>query len=395
MAARAPAKQRKVNPTLTISRQSGAGGSPARMPDLLSFDPRLQRFFAYWDERRRGRAFPTRHDLDPADIPFILGYVTLVEVLYEPLRFRFRLHGSELVRRGGYDMTGKGIEDLPGEENRQAFLERCLSLLQSRQPQLVRSARPLDGRMLRFEAVWVPLSDDGETINMLMRALIFSDASRPGANGSLHELHEMSALPGVILDDPTGAITAPLDQNLLAAAQDEGNRQFIAAWQGWRGPGRLLPKRSAVELGDIKQLLGRVILLELVSDGEILVRVAGSALRQHTDFEATGKNLRDLTPAEQWRVRLWRTRAAASRPCGARMINIGERTPGGEGAAFETVTLPIEPDDAQKPPLLMSNIAILPGKYTPPAKVRSQDALLPDQFAFLDLGAGVPDRIEP
>ncbi len=62
-----------------------------------------------------------------------------------------------------------------------------------------------------------------------------------------------------------------LDQVMLDAAFDETNRQFIAAWQGWRGPGRLLPKRSAVELGDIKQLLGRVILLELISQDQVLV----------------------------------------------------------------------------------------------------------------------------
>jgi hypothetical protein len=357
------------------------------MSDLLlhTFDPRLQRFFAYWDERRNGRAFPTRHDLDPADFPFILGYVTLVEVQYEPLRFRFRLHGSELVRHGGYDMTGKGIEELPGEENKRVFLERCLSLLESRQPQLVRSARPLDGRMLRFEAVWVPLSDDGQTINMLMRALVYCDAAPPSAAGPFRQ---SNAIPG-------GAISDTLDRRLLAAARDEGNRQFIAAWQGWRGAARLLPKRSAIELGDIKHLLGRIILFELISDDEIRVRVAGSELRQHTDFEATGKNLRDLTPSEQWPVRRWRTRAAATRPCGARMINIGSRTPGGEGAAFETVTLPIEPDDTQKPRLLMSNVAILAGDYEPPAKARPQDALLPADFAFLDLGAGIPDRIAP
>lgn len=364
------------------------------MPELLlpSFDPRLQRFFAYWDERRRGRAFPTRHDLDPADFPFILGYVTLVEVLYEPLRFRFRLHGSELVRHGGYDMTGKSIEELPGEENKRAFLERCLSLVQSRRPQLVRSARALDGRMLRFEAVWVPLSDDGETINMLMRALVFCDALPPSPEESYH--HSNAITVGAI-DEATTPLIDQLDQKLLAAAQEEGNRQFIAAWQGWRGAGLLVPKRSAVELGDIKQLLGRVILFELVSDDEIRIRVAGSQLREHHNVEATGKNLRDLTPAEQWPLRRWRTRAAAMRPCGARMINIGTRKPGGEGAAFETVTLPLEPDDARKPRLLMSNVALVSGKYAPPAKSRPEEALLPIEFSFLDLGAGIPERIDP
>ena len=140
-----------------------------------SFDPRLQRFFAYWDERRGERRFPARRDLDPADFASILGYVMVMEVHHAPLRFRFRLHGSELVRHGGYDMTGKWIEDLPGAENRRALLERCLALVESGEPQFVRSARLLDGRVMRYEAVWVPLSDDGERVNMLMRALVYRD----------------------------------------------------------------------------------------------------------------------------------------------------------------------------------------------------------------------------
>jgi len=186
-----------------------------------------------------------------------------------------------------------------------------------------------------------------------------------------------------------------INQAMLDAAQEETNRRFIAAWQSWRGSQCLLPKRSAVELGDVKQLLGRVILFELISDDEILVKVAGSQLRDHGNFEATGRNLRDLTPAEQWPVRRWRMAAAAGLPCGAWMVNINSRTLSGAGIAFETVTLPIEPDEPEKPRLLMSNVAVLGGAYDSPANDRPQLAWLPEEFRFFDLGAGVPDRIEP
>ena len=186
-----------------------------------------------------------------------------------------------------------------------------------------------------------------------------------------------------------------IDQTMLDAAQDETNRRFIAAWQSWRGSQCLLPKRSTVELGDVKQLLGRVILFELISDDEILVKVAGSQLRDHGNFEATGRNLRDLTPAEQWPVRRWRMAAAAGLPCGARMVNITSRTLSGAGVAFETVTLPIEPDEPEKPRLLMSNVAVLGGAYDPPAKDRPPLAWLPEEFRFLDLGVGIPKHTEP
>jgi hypothetical protein len=94
-------------------------------------------------------------------------------------------------------------------------------------------------------------------------------------------------------------------------------------------------------------------------------------------------------------VRCWRMTTAAALPCGARMVNLDSRTLSGQAVTFETVTLPIEPDEAEKPRLLMSNVAILSGTYEPPAKDRPQLARLPEEFRFLDLGAGVPNRIEP
>ena len=177
---------------LESGKPAKSGKQPPAELQFQSFDPRLQRFYAYWRERRGARRFPARRDLDPADFTYLLGYVMLMDVHREPLRFRFRLHGSELVRHGGYDMTGKWIEDLQGEENRRALRERCLSLLETGQPQFVRSQRRLDGRLMRFEAVWVPLSDDGQTINMLMRALCYRDAPPlPVAE----PFHESGALP--------------------------------------------------------------------------------------------------------------------------------------------------------------------------------------------------------
>lgn len=145
-------------------------------PLLQTLDSRLRRLYGYWNERRQGRAFPARRDLDPTDFAYILGHVLLIEALYDPLRFRFRLHGSELARRAGYDMTGKWADALPGDENRMVLLERCRSLVQERRPQMARMARVLDGDMYRYEVMWVPLSDDGDTINMLLGALVYSDA---------------------------------------------------------------------------------------------------------------------------------------------------------------------------------------------------------------------------
>src|SRR5262252_1200717 len=75
--------------------------------------PCLRKLYGYWASRRGSNEFPARRDIDPLDFPEALGHVVLLDVLYEPLRFRFRLHGTELVRHAGYDMTGKMADDLP------------------------------------------------------------------------------------------------------------------------------------------------------------------------------------------------------------------------------------------------------------------------------------------
>jgi len=181
----------------------------------------------------------------------------------------------------------------------------------------------------------------------------------------------------------------------LDAVQNDGNRHFLTAWQRWRAPGRLIPKRSAVELGDIKGLLGHVVLLELIGEDEILIKVAGSELREHAGFETTGKNLRDLTPIDQWPVRRWRMSQMAHVPCGAVQVNINKWTRDGNSVVLETVTLPIEPDDPAKPRMLISSVAALGGIYDAPAKDRPRVFFMPKEFRFFDLSAGIPDRITP
>jgi hypothetical protein len=193
---------------------------------------------------------------------------------------------------------------------------------------------------------------------------------------------------------PGSTPSAEFDRTLLAAPRDQISRRFVAAWLGWRGTGKLVPQRAAIELGDIKDLLGRVILFELIGPDEIRIKVAGSQLRDHTDFEATGRNFAELTPPEQWPLRQWRMAQMASRPCGGVMIT-RDTDVEGDGSTFETVTLPLEPDEPDKPRLLLSNVAVIGGVYDPPRKGRAPLVPLVDEFRFLDLGAGIPQQGGP
>jgi hypothetical protein len=138
-------------------------------------EPRLRRLYAYWIERKGGRRFPARGDIDPLDFPYVLGSIMLLDVLRDPLRFRVRLHGTELVRRDTMDCTGKFFDDLPMTDFHRLAVERCESLATTGAPAIFHLDRVLDNRLRRYEALWLPLSEDGANVTMVVCALIYQD----------------------------------------------------------------------------------------------------------------------------------------------------------------------------------------------------------------------------
>ena len=148
--------------------------------------PYLRRLFAYWQDKRRGRELPSRRDLDPREFAFALGHVLLIDVVDDPRRFRFRLHGSVLSFRARYDMTGRMVDELPNEENRSVLLQRCRRLLETKRPCFARSQRIVDGTMYGYEVVWMPLSSDDTTIDMLLGGLAYFDDPMRMARSAPH-----------------------------------------------------------------------------------------------------------------------------------------------------------------------------------------------------------------
>ncbi len=139
---------------------------------------RLRRLYEYWLAKKGARRYPSRTDIDPLDFAYVLGHVILFDVIREPLRFRVRVHGTEMVAKAGYDLTGKFLDDLPITDYRLYVRERCEGMVRDGQPILVTHYRTLDGKPRRYEAIWLPLADDGETVSMLLCALIY-DWERP------------------------------------------------------------------------------------------------------------------------------------------------------------------------------------------------------------------------
>jgi hypothetical protein len=138
----------------------------ARRTDII--DPLLRRLFDYWTAQRGERAMPARADIDPVDMRFILGSLLIADVLREPLRFFVRLHGTELVRRAGYELSGKMLDELPQPQFRALTHRSFAKAVETRAPFHAIRDRVLDGRSARYEVLILPLSRDGKAVDMLL-----------------------------------------------------------------------------------------------------------------------------------------------------------------------------------------------------------------------------------
>jgi hypothetical protein len=128
----------------------------------------LQRLYRDWDAWRGTRAFPTRSDFDPLDLRYILGNFSLVDVLHDPLRFRYRLHATESVCRLGLDLTGKYVDAVLDPKAHAIVIESLVRCVEKRAPFWISHERLLATQVYgRVEVLVLPFSSDGETIDLL------------------------------------------------------------------------------------------------------------------------------------------------------------------------------------------------------------------------------------
>jgi hypothetical protein len=159
-------------------RGQGKGPWPLAMretPVLELDDNRLQRLFAYWLEKRGERLFPAKVEIDPVEFPYVLGYVTLVDVEHDPRRYRFRLDGSILVELSGTDYTGRYLDELPGEEYVAFIKETYDRVVDGGEPFRYRKNDLLDQQHFSEETLILPLGDNPPVVDMLVVAVIPGD----------------------------------------------------------------------------------------------------------------------------------------------------------------------------------------------------------------------------
>jgi hypothetical protein len=134
--------------------------------------PKLVELYDYWQSKRRGRRYPSRTDIDPTEMKFILGNIDLVEIAHDPVVFTFRLSGSVIDRNEGFNMQGKTLDDYPLPEHREAIKKTYVEALESREPHYEELDRVVDDKLRRYGRLILPLSEDGKVIDMFLMGRI-------------------------------------------------------------------------------------------------------------------------------------------------------------------------------------------------------------------------------
>jgi hypothetical protein len=141
-------------------------------PEIVS--PTLRRLHGDWLGRLRGRAMPARRDFDILDFKYILGDLNLLAVERDPLRFRFRVHATNATVRLGFDLTGRTVDDYPDPDYRAMVGRAYEEVVETRAPHcIVQMSYQLPDKILSYEVLILPLSDDGSDVNMLMVGFSF------------------------------------------------------------------------------------------------------------------------------------------------------------------------------------------------------------------------------
>jgi len=133
----------------------------------------LKILYHYWQGLSRGRPAPSRADIDPARIVPVLPHIGLFDVEATPRRYRIRLMGTRIVSWYGCDLTGRYLDEIDfgtGESFTFSVLDqvvdRCVPGYMSGE------YTKQDGRTIRYERLYMPLSNDGATVNMVIGAAL-------------------------------------------------------------------------------------------------------------------------------------------------------------------------------------------------------------------------------
>lgn len=142
--------------------------------DELSSDAleseKLRRFQQIWMELKGARDLPFRADVSPERLGFLLGHVTIVDVLRKPLNFRYKLIGTKIEEAGRLGDQGKTVDQIEPIAYRKMVEAAFRQVVDGREPLCQRIIYQYHQRQVSLERVIVPFTVAGSDVEVLFEA---------------------------------------------------------------------------------------------------------------------------------------------------------------------------------------------------------------------------------
>ena len=154
-----------------------AYGTPPDQQSLQNFERELAQsrhgplmeLFRYWRSKCGDRLAPTRAEIRPEEIRPILPNILLLDIIGDVPRLKYRLVGTEFVHIYGAEVTGKFLDEIDFDGMSELIIADYFKVVKDGQPSWTSwNFTKDDGRWLGYERLTLPLSEDGQRVNMLL-----------------------------------------------------------------------------------------------------------------------------------------------------------------------------------------------------------------------------------
>ena len=172
---------------------------PADLHAVLRYG-RHRALFAYWEEIRGEHAMTSRVDFDPVDIPKLLPYVALVDIVQPGPKFRYRVVGTAMSARFSQPPDRQFVEEVTTPEYG-TYLEQAYMM-----PYRLKAPVHVTERMgysMGYEKIvshlMLPLGRDWKTPDMILCSAISDSTDYPELETALTDPRSVSAMEVISL----------------------------------------------------------------------------------------------------------------------------------------------------------------------------------------------------
>lgn len=138
-----------------------------RLP-LLSLDvPHMQAILRQWDQARAHLLMPSERRAGPAAVPSARGTSALIDVLRDPLDFRYRTFDAGLVAGQGEDYTGRPVSAVKPPAYAAFLRQSYEEAIAERAPALHHFRVLVPAHECRYFRLLLPLSETGSDVDAI------------------------------------------------------------------------------------------------------------------------------------------------------------------------------------------------------------------------------------